>query len=926
METSYSKSNNLFLLFLLFPLIIFSQNKFSSKVSKDPKELKISTNNSIVNHVEQESINVPDQRSCGIDKHEQELQNNPEYAASFYKRQAIFKQKVAEIHQQKLNGTYKQLATLYIPVAVHFPDADESDRPCLEAYAQTQIDVINEDYTATNPDLSQWTAASAFYPGLNPGSVDVEFCIATLDHPATGDPEVVNGAPLVTIGANGSNFGSFPETDSRYAGYMNFIIKDIGSGLLGYSPLGGSIAAGNAVVMNTICYGTGAGCPSSGVVPQAPFNLGRTVTHELGHFYNLQHTFIVDGGTSCAPADGDGIADTPKVAGSTYNCPSNGSVPGCETGENSLTMNYMDYVNDACMYMFTPGQATVVEAYFATVAGDWKENVVECDAPPTPVISYASSTQVINEGTDCSSTDYTITLNIEKDPSQNADVTITTAGTATLNTDFEIIGGSLTFPTGTMASKTFTLRLFNDGIVEGDETLTLGMSLNANGGDATISAFANKENMITIIDNDVVPNPLTTNLIQSYDFEAGGADGGLSVIDEDGDGESFIFITGSFGGLTGRWIGNIVDPAVIGGTGALRDPDDYLIFDPITIPANAQNVELTFEVGTTAGSGERYGVYFSSDTSTAAAILAGTIIEERISIGGTTETHMVSSAAIAGQTGSFVLRHFGQISDALLMFDALRVNVETPTNVQTSSNTGTAELMILNDTGIAGADDSGSGNIMATIQNNNAFDYGCTNISVSRAGTSGQPYSGSVSPNLVTDKVFTITTDNTTTSGDLTSTFYFTEAEIAGWEAVATIYTRADLQIIREVGGTIVESIAATIGTFGSEVTLSAAFTGLEGVYYFGPASVLNVNKVDFTVFNIYPNPSNGNVSISLSSVDDVQVSLYDIRGRLISSEKHVNNSGTFSKELNFGTVSSGVYLLKVNSGDKTATKKLIIQ
>ena len=153
-----------------------------------------------------------------------------------------------------------------------------------------------------------------------------------------------------------------------------------------------------------------------------------------------------------------------------------------------------------------------------------------------------------------------------------------------------------------------------------------------------------------------------------------------------------------------------------------------------------------------------------------------------------------------------------------------------------------------------------------------------------------------------------------------------TEAEVAGWETVATPFTRADLQIIREVGGVVVESVPATIGAFGTEITLSGSFTGLEGDYYFGPSSVLSVDKNDFTVFNIYPNPSNGNISISLSSIDDVQVSLYDIRGRLISSEKHVNNSGTFSKELNFVAVSSGVYLLNVKSGDKTATKKLIIK
>lgn len=90
--------------------------------------------------------------------------------------------------------------------------------------------------------------------------------------------------------------------------------------------------------------------------------------------------------------------------------------------------------------------------------------------------------------------------------------------------------------------------------------------------------------------------------------------------------------------------------------------------------------------------------------------------------------------------------------------------------------------------------------------------------------------------------------------------------------------------------------------------------------------TLLAVEQNDFALFTVYPNPSNGTINISLSSIDDVQVSLYDIRGRLISSESHTNNSGTFNKELNFGTVSSGIYMLNVKSGNKTATKKLIIQ
>src|SRR5690606_39668398 len=122
-----------------------------------------------------------------------------------------------------------------------------------------------------------------------------------------------------------------------------------------YSPLGGSIAAGQSVVMNTYAFGSGAGCP--GFTPGAPYNLGRTVTHELGHFYNLDHTFT----GSCATDDG--IDDTPNIVRANGGGPANGSINACVAGQKALTMNYMDHVNDACMYMFTEGQAVVSTAY-----------------------------------------------------------------------------------------------------------------------------------------------------------------------------------------------------------------------------------------------------------------------------------------------------------------------------------------------------------------------------------------------------------------------------------------------------------------------------------------------------------------------------------------------------------------------------------
>src|SRR5690606_21122788 len=108
---------------------------------------------------------------------------------------------------------------------------------------------------------------------------------------------------------------------------------------------------------------------------------------------------------------------------------------------------------------------------------------------------------------------------------------------------------------------------------------------------------------------------------------------------------------------------------------------------------------------------------------------------------------------------------------------------------------------------------------------------------------------------FVMHKAFSITTDNANASGDVSATFYFTEAEIAGWEA-ATGRTRADLYLIREVGGTVVNIEAATVGNFGTNVTLQANVTGLNGTFYFGPLNAaLSIENNMLNNFSMYSNP-----------------------------------------------------------------------
>ena len=303
-------------------------------------------------------------RNCGTDAFMEQQLQNPEFRAQHEALQAKFKQRL-ELRESGVSNRAAMM-TLFIPVAVHYTEAAEVNRDCLVALAQNQVDILNADFQGNNADMDQWPAASASYPGVNTGSLDVEFVLATLNHPAGTDPDLVEGEPAVTIGYN---FGGGSDIDSNWSGYMNFVVKNIGGGVLGYSPLGGSPGAGQTVVMTTSAFGEGAGCP--GVVPGAPYNLGRTLTHELGHFLNLGHTFTGSCGTD------DAVADTPNIDQPNFGCPAVGGVTQC--GNTSLTMNFMDYVNDACMFMLTEGQTDRSQAWLDVIGGQFNDNVLSVE-------------------------------------------------------------------------------------------------------------------------------------------------------------------------------------------------------------------------------------------------------------------------------------------------------------------------------------------------------------------------------------------------------------------------------------------------------------------------------------------------------------------------------------------------------------------
>jgi len=358
-------------------------------------------------------VSFSQERTCGMIEHMSEQMQDPEFAREYEKNQEKFREALKQTLQKK--GTVSsRLNPIIVPVAVHFPAGDESDRNCLEALAQNQIDILNGDFAATNSDANLWDSASTNYPGVVHGVANVEFCIATLNHPAGTDSDLVEGQPAVTIGYN---FGGGGDSDSNWSGYMNFLVKNAGDSVLGYSPLGGNIAAGQSVVISPGAFGSGSGC--AGYSPGSPYNLGRTVTHELGHFYNLDHTFS----GSCN--SDDGIADTPNISQPNYGCSTPGSISGCVTGESALTMSYMDYGNDSCLYMFSEGQTTVVDSYISGVLqSQFKPNTIACGSTDPDFIISA-----VNDSVESCGDEGSYTIDISSLNGFNEEISLTLSGT-----------------------------------------------------------------------------------------------------------------------------------------------------------------------------------------------------------------------------------------------------------------------------------------------------------------------------------------------------------------------------------------------------------------------------------------------------------------------------------------------------------------
>ncbi len=289
------------------------------------------------------SFGFSQERQCAtMENLEQRAQNDPNLEQRMQEIEIFTQNKIQEMQSSRIDGSI-----ITIPVVVHVLYRNSTENISL-AQIQSQLGVLNEDFRRTNPDADNvWSQAA---------DAEIEFCLVTVDPNGNATTGVTRKS------TTRQNWGTSDDMKRTSTGgvnpwdtsqYLNMwivpqMLNAQGNTILGYAQFPGGSAATDGVVMAYNYFGR------VGNV-SAPFDGGRTTTHEVGHFFNLRHIW---GDANCG---NDFVSDTPTHQTSNGGCP----IGQVSCGSTDMVQNYMDYTNDSCMNLFTTGQKNRMRAVLA---------------------------------------------------------------------------------------------------------------------------------------------------------------------------------------------------------------------------------------------------------------------------------------------------------------------------------------------------------------------------------------------------------------------------------------------------------------------------------------------------------------------------------------------------------------------------------
>lgn len=294
---------------------------------------------------------VQAQRTCGTPTYvQQQIMANPSLQTAYQ----LVEQQVQHILNPAVRTAARDTIAneiINIPVVIHVLYKTSAQNISTQQVL-SQIEALNNDYRMANADTNLVPAA---FKGAK-ADTRIKFCLAQVDpkgYRTTGIDRkyTANDYFLADDGMKYAAQGGVDAWDTKR--YLNIWVCNIFGRVLGYgTPPGGPAEKDGVVIMYDV-FGTVGNI-------RAPFNKGRTTTHEVGHWLGLKHLW---GDSDCGD---DGVDDTPRQRSFNFGCPSFPRVSTCSpNGNGDMFMNFMDYSDDACMGLFTTGQKKRIRALFA---------------------------------------------------------------------------------------------------------------------------------------------------------------------------------------------------------------------------------------------------------------------------------------------------------------------------------------------------------------------------------------------------------------------------------------------------------------------------------------------------------------------------------------------------------------------------------
>ena len=336
---------------------------------------------------------TPGIKRCATDEQMEHLfKVNPSAKARYIAYQKQIEEKLAQLKSIPNNELeLRTTAIITIPVVVHVLVANA--QLVTDAVVQKQLDTLNWYYggQSNNDSLRVYEPFRTSF-----GRTQIRFCLAKRDpngQPTSGITRKNNATTYNRFSNDMKNSQTGGQTAWDTRSYLNMWVVQYNDGTLGGAYLPGAFQPGDnniGYVVDYRAFGSGA----TYLYPE--YNGGKTAVHEIGHYLNLLHPWgNLNDNANCNQSDF--IADTPPTAGPTFGCPGFPALDNCApptTGK--MSQNHMDYVDDACMVLFTKNQATRMELALNTLPD--RVTLITSDKCVVPIVPNrdASPTSLIS--------------------------------------------------------------------------------------------------------------------------------------------------------------------------------------------------------------------------------------------------------------------------------------------------------------------------------------------------------------------------------------------------------------------------------------------------------------------------------------------------------------------------------------------------